>query len=106
MDLPEKGEKLKRKVDKITFDSLDQMPFASISVGDMRWNKTGSWRTVKPVIDYDLCIKCMECWKSCPDVSICIEEEKPVIDYTYCKGCGICAQECPVGAITLKREEK
>lgn len=106
MDLSKKGKKTEGKGDKITFDSADQMPFASISIGDMRWNETGSWRSVKPVIDYDLCINCMECWKFCPDVSIRIEGEKPVIDYTYCKGCGICAEECPVGAITLQREEK
>ncbi len=106
MDLSEKSEKAKGKGNKITFDGADQMPLSSISMGDMKWNKTGSWRSVKPVIDYDLCIKCMKCWKFCPDVSIRIEEEMPIIDYTYCKGCGICAQECPVGAINLEHEEK
>lgn len=91
---------------KVTFDKVDQMPLSSVSVSSMSWNKTGSWRIAKPVIDYDQCINCMRCWEFCPDISIEIEDEKPVIDYTYCKGCGICAEECPVDAIKLEREVK
>jgi 2-oxoisovalerate ferredoxin oxidoreductase delta subunit len=106
MGLSAKSQNINRKGDKIIFDKVEEMPLASISVGDMGWNRTGSWRSVKPIIDYEACINCMQCWKSCPDVSIRIEEETPVINYTYCKGCGICAEECPVDAITLEREVK
>ena len=75
-------------------------------------NKTGSWRNFKPVIDYDKCIRCMICWKFCPDVAIkAVHDEthklkvKPVIDYEYCKGCGVCFNECPVDAINMVPEE-
>jgi len=67
--------------------------------------KTGAWRVLKPVINYDKCIKCLICWLYCPEGSITVEEERPVIDYEYCKGCGICANECPVKAIEMMREE-
>jgi 2-oxoacid:acceptor oxidoreductase delta subunit (pyruvate/2-ketoisovalerate family) len=67
---------------------------------DMSWNKTGSWRTVKPVLDSDKCNACGLCGIFCPDD--CIDETG--IDYIYCKGCGICAEECPRNAIELMEE--
>ncbi len=84
-----------------------------------RANKTDTWRTQKPVIDYDACIRCMICWKFCPDDSIAYSTdgnfpapndriaklEAPVIDYDYCKGCGVCANECPENCIELIKEE-
>jgi 2-oxoacid:acceptor oxidoreductase delta subunit (pyruvate/2-ketoisovalerate family) len=91
---------------KIEFKSEKDMPMAPISLGLMLYNKTGAWRNIRPVIDYDKCIKCMICWKFCPDVSIYIEDENPVINYDYCKGCGICAVECPVKCISLEEEGK
>ena len=66
-------------------------------------NKTGSWRTEKPVIDYDKCKKCMRCWMFCPDNAI---SKDIVINYDYCKGCGVCANVCPFNAIEMKKEEK
>jgi len=68
--------------------------------------KTGSWRTFKPVIDREKCIKCFICWKFCPDVSVTVEDEDsyPEINYEYCKGCGICAHECPADAIDMEKE--
>ncbi|MCI4434073.1 MAG: 4Fe-4S binding protein [Thermoplasmata archaeon] len=83
-------------------------------------NKTGGWRTFRPVILYDKCIRCMICWKFCPEPAIkIVSAEKytaknaaigkldaPEIDYDYCKGCGICANECPVKCIEMVFEEK
>ncbi len=63
-------------------------------------NKTGSWRTFKPVLDKDKCINCENCFLFCPEGCITKETE---IDYDYCKGCGICAHECPVKAIKMER---
>ena len=75
------------------------------STGSMLINKTGSWRSSRPVIDEGKCTGCLICWKFCPDA--CIEPgEKPKINLDYCKGCGICAEECPFDAIEMVREEK
>ncbi len=91
--------------DEIKFRSIEDLPPMTISIGSMLVNKTGGWRTVRPVIDTEKCTSCMICWKFCPDICI-TPGEKPVIDLDYCKGCGICAEECPVGAITLVKEGK
>ena len=77
------------------------MPPMAKSLGRMDWNKTGSWRNVTPVIDYEKCTSCMLCWKFCPDVAISCEEP-PRILLDFCKGCGICAEECPQDAITMR----
>jgi len=70
-------------------------------------NKTGGWRTLKPVIDREKCIKCGKCWQQCPDNAIKMDEEgKATVNYDYCKGCLICVQECPVKAISAEKEEK
>jgi len=70
-------------------------------------NKTGPWRTQKPVTDYNICISCSTCAKICPEA--CIEmldqknfpKPKPVTNYDYCKGCALCVHECPVKAIKM-----
>ena len=80
--------------------------------------KTGDWRTFRPVIDQEKCVRCLFCWAYCPDAAVKIVEkpyrtqsgkEYPFsveIDYDYCKGCGICANECPVKAIQMVEEVK
>ena len=70
-------------------------------------NKTGGWRSFKPVIDKGKCIKCKVCWQYCPDNAIKILKDGSVeIDYDYCKGCGICSNECKVKAIVMELEKK
>jgi 2-oxoacid:acceptor oxidoreductase delta subunit (pyruvate/2-ketoisovalerate family) len=92
-------------------------PLADVS---SRANHTDSWRVQKPVIDYSKCIRCMICWKFCPDACIDVVDggnyvapsertlklEAPSIDMNYCKGCGICANECPEKCIEMILEEK
>lgn len=71
--------------------------------GNTVQNETGSWRSLKPVVDAEKCTGCGLCWLYCPEPAI--TKGKPaIIDYRYCKGCGICANECPVKAITMVEE--
>lgn len=91
-------------------------PISNVST---REHKTDSWRILKPDIDYKACIRCMICWKFCPDNAFEISSdpnipspderiskmEAPVIDFDYCKGCGICANECPANCIKMTIEE-
>jgi len=72
--------------------------------------RTGSWRVLRPVIDYTKCAPaksgkpaCFFCWLYCPD-SVVSKTLQPRIDLTYCKGCGICAEECPPQAIAMVEE--
>ena len=69
-------------------------------------NKTGSWRSFRPILDQAKCIKCSTCWKVCPDCAIEFIDGKYLINYDYCKGCLICLNECPVKAISQELEEK
>ncbi len=62
---------------------------------------TGSWRRYRPVIDKNLCNKCMNCYYYCPEGVISKDLE---IDYTYCKGCGVCSEICKKGAIKMVPE--
>ena len=66
-------------------------------------NKTGSWKSFRPVKDPKKCTKCHICWQFCPDNAISKDIE---FDYDHCKGCGICAQVCPFKAIHMEEEEK
>jgi pyruvate ferredoxin oxidoreductase gamma subunit len=63
--------------------------------------KTGLWRTLRPVIDYDRCSRCWwVCSTFCPDGAIAVDAEgRPEIDYDHCKGCMICVAKCPPHAI-------
>lgn len=64
--------------------------------------KTGSWRTHRPVINKEKCIKCLLCWLYCPEGTIVrLEDNSVEVDYEYCKGCGVCVEECPVKAIEM-----
>ena len=68
--------------------------------------RTGLWRTLRPIIDYDLCRHCWwVCSTFCPDDAISVSEEgEPVIDYDHCKGCMICVAQCPPHAIVTIAE--
>jgi len=61
---------------------------------------TGLWRTMRPVIDYNLCKGCWwVCSTFCPDGAINVKENLPEIDYDHCKGCLVCVAQCPPHAI-------
>jgi len=74
--------------------------------------RTGSWRVLRPVIDYTKCTPaktgkptCFYCWLYCPD-GVVSKTVQPHVNLTYCKGCGICAAECPPQAIVMVEESR
>lgn len=92
--------------DDFEIESWNSQP-AEASAG-----KTGSWRTYRPVIDHDECIRCDICALYCPDICITRVDDpshkkgKMVIDYDYCKGCAICSNECPKQCIEMVKESE
>ena len=67
--------------------------------------KTGLWRTMRPIIDYDLCRGCWwVCSTFCPDGAINVKGNRPEIDYEHCKGCLVCVVQCPSHAIAAVPE--
>lgn len=74
--------------------------------GSSESNITSTWRTFKPVIDYNKCTDCGLCWVFCPEPAIYKQGKRYYIDYDHCKGCGICYQECPLKAIMWVKEEE
>lgn len=54
-------------------------------------------RTLRPVVNFDTCIKCTMCWLDCPDECFEVTPEGHYeVVYEACIGCGICAEVCPV----------
>lgn len=72
------------------------------AVASFSANKTGTWRTERPIWDPGICIHCMSCKNTCPDYSILTKRNQDGLlefvgfDYEHCKGCGLCANVCPV----------
>ena len=69
---------------------------------------TGLWRTMRPVIDSELCHRCSWiCSTFCPDGAILVDSEhRPSIDYDHCKGCLVCVAVCPPHAIRALPEQE
>lgn len=62
--------------------------------------KTGLWRSMRPLIEYDRCNHCWwVCSSACPHSAIKVKDNTPVIDYDHCVGCLICVAQCPAHAI-------
>ncbi|MFA5076053.1 MAG: 4Fe-4S binding protein [Patescibacteria group bacterium] len=85
----------------------------STPAGESTKNKTGNWRTFKPVFLHDQCTGCGLCEQSCPEGIIYPtgktnknNKNYRDTDYDFCKGCGLCAKVCPFAAITMIRDEK
>ena len=63
---------------------------------------TGSWRSMRPVVDADKCTKCAQCWMFCPDAAVVLQDDETyAADLDYCKGCGICSDVCPAKCIEM-----
>ncbi len=77
-----------------------------IEPGSARQYRTGDWRSERPIVDKNKCVKCGLCFIFCPEG--CIEQDSEgyfTANLFYCKGCGICARECWPKAITVVEEE-
>jgi len=81
--------------------------------GESVKNKTGSWRTYRPIFLADKCTACGICDNVCPEGVIYPSNQKTkngknarTCDLDYCKGCGLCAKNCPFQAIEMRLEEK
>ncbi|SFM51762.1 pyruvate synthase subunit PorD [Thermodesulforhabdus norvegica] len=78
---------------------------AIVTPGNASELKTGDWRSMRPVVDYEKCIKCGRCYILCPDMVYTPRDDGYYeLNYYYCKGCGICANECPKDAIEMVEE--
>ena len=59
--------------------------------------KRGTTKTERPVVRFDLCIKCTLCWLDCPDECFDPTDDGLYdINFEVCTGCHKCAQVCPV----------
>jgi pyruvate ferredoxin oxidoreductase delta subunit len=63
-------------------------------------------RTMRPVVDFDKCVKCTLCWLQCPDSCFDVTPERLYdANMEACCGCGVCEAVCPVEqCITMVNE--
>jgi pyruvate ferredoxin oxidoreductase delta subunit len=68
--------------------------------------KKFSTRTMRPVIDFDACVKCTLCWLQCPDSCFDVTPDGLYdAEMESCCGCGVCEAVCPVqNCITMVNE--
>jgi len=63
-------------------------------------------RTMRPVIDFEKCIKCTLCWLQCPDSCFDVTPDGLYdANMEACCGCGVCEAVCPeAGCVTMVNE--
>ena len=63
-------------------------------------------RTMRPVVDFDTCIKCTLCWLQCPDSCFDVTPDGLYdANMEACCGCGVCEAVCPVpNCVTMVNE--
>ncbi len=68
--------------------------------------KKYSTRTMRPVVNFDTCIKCTLCWLQCPDTCFDVTPEGLYdANMQACCGCGVCEAVCPVpNCVTMVNE--
>ena len=59
--------------------------------------KKFSTRTMRPVVNFETCIKCTLCWLQCPDSCFDVTPDGLYdANMESCCGCGVCEAVCPV----------
>jgi pyruvate ferredoxin oxidoreductase delta subunit len=59
--------------------------------------KKYSTRSMRPVINFETCIKCTLCWLQCPDTCFDVTPDGLYdANMESCCGCGVCEAVCPV----------
>ena len=68
--------------------------------------KKFSTRSMRPVVDFNTCIKCTLCWLQCPDTCFDITPDGLYdANMEACCGCGVCEAVCPVpDCVTMVNE--
>ena len=95
----------KRKDSELTWHDIDIGAVIDIP-GNAAEYKTGDWRSERPILNKERCIKCGICYIFCPEGCIHQDPEGYLeADLYYYKGCGICARECWTQAINMVPEE-
>ena len=74
--------------------------------GPMTDPVTGESRTMRPVVDFEKCIKCTLCWLQCPDSCFDVTPDGFYdANLEACCGCGVCEAVCPEkGCVTMVNE--
>jgi len=70
--------------------------------------KKWSTRSMRPVINFETCIKCTLCWLQCPDTCFDITPDGLYdANMESCCGCGVCEAVCPVpDCVTMVSESE
>ena len=65
-------------------------------------------RTMRPVVNFDTCIKCTLCWLHCPDSCFDVTPDNLYdANMQACCGCGVCEAVCPVKeCVTMVNESE
>jgi pyruvate ferredoxin oxidoreductase delta subunit len=68
--------------------------------------KKFSTRSMRPVVNFETCIKCTLCWLQCPDTCFDVTPDGLYdANMESCCGCGVCEAVCPVpDCITMVNE--
>ena len=68
--------------------------------------KKWSTRSMRPVVNFETCIKCTLCWLQCPDTCFDVTPDGLYdANMEACCGCGVCEAVCPVpDCITMVNE--
>jgi len=68
--------------------------------------KKWATRTMRPVVDFEKCIKCTLCWLQCPDSCFDVTPDGFYdANLEACCGCGVCEAVCPEkGCVTMVNE--